>query len=71
MSSRLRRAAAAGVGVLLISTELEEILDLSDRILVISRGRIIGSLRRHEASSERLGLLLGGVDASGAASDAA
>ncbi len=38
MSARLREVAAAGVGVLLISTELEEILDLSDRIVVISRG---------------------------------
>ena len=42
MSARLREVAAAGVGVLLISTELEEILDLSHRIVVISEGRIVG-----------------------------
>jgi simple sugar transport system ATP-binding protein len=47
--------------VLLVSTELEEILELSDRIVVMSRGRVIGELDRSEATSERLGLLLGGV----------
>ena len=36
MTDCLRRAAAAGVGVLLISSELEEILDLAHRIVVIS-----------------------------------
>ena len=61
MSERLRRAAAEGIAVLLISTELEEILDLADRIVVLSRGRAIGQLDRAEASAERLGLLLGGV----------
>ncbi len=63
MSERLRRAAGEGIAVLLISTELEEILDLADRILVLSRGRAIGQLDRAEATPERLGLLLGGVAA--------
>ncbi len=61
MSARLKSAATSGIAVLLISTELEEILDLSDRILVLSRGRVIGELARSEATAERLGLLLGGV----------
>ncbi|HWL45840.1 MAG TPA: ABC transporter ATP-binding protein [Ilumatobacter sp.] len=60
MSDRLRKAAADGVGVLLISSELEEILDLADRILVISDGRIIGEMDRHEADLGRIGLLMGG-----------
>jgi simple sugar transport system ATP-binding protein len=60
MSERLRRAAADGVGVLLISSELEEILDLADRILVISDGQIIGEMGRHEADLGRLGLMMGG-----------
>lgn len=63
MSKRLRAAAAAGIAVLLISTELEEILDLADRIVVLSRGSVIGELARADASAERLGLLLGGVAA--------
>jgi simple sugar transport system ATP-binding protein len=65
MSHRIREAAARGIGVLLISTELEEILDLSHRIVVVSRGRVIGEMTRAEATSERLGLLLGGVDSGG------
>ncbi len=61
MTRRIREAAERGLGVLLISTELEEILDLADRIVVMSRGRVIGELARHEATTERLGLLMGGV----------
>ena len=62
MSNRLRSAAASGIAVLLISTELDEILDLSDRIVVLARGRVVGELQRTEATSERLGLLLGGIE---------
>jgi len=60
MSDRLRRAAEDGVGVLLISSELEEILDLAHRIVVISDGRIIGQMERAEADLQRLGLMMGG-----------
>jgi len=60
MTNRLRQAAEAGVGILLISSELEEILDLAHRILVISDGRIIGEMARGEADLGRLGLLMGG-----------
>jgi simple sugar transport system ATP-binding protein len=60
MGQRLRAAADAGVGVLLMSSELEEILSLSDRIVVLHRGRIIGEMTRHEVDLQRLGLLMGG-----------
>ena len=60
MTDRLRRAAEDGVGVLLISSELEEILDLAHRIVVISNGRIIGGMTRDEADLDRLGMLMGG-----------
>ena len=60
MGQRLRAAADAGVGVLLVSSELEEILALSDRVVVIYRGRIIGEMSRHDVDLERLGLLMGG-----------
>jgi len=63
MTDRIRRAAEAGVGVLLISSELEEILDLAHRIVVISDGRIIGEMDRADADLERLGLLMGGAAA--------
>ena len=60
MTDRLRQTAIGGVAVLLISSELEEILELADRIVVMSRGRIVGELSRAEATLETLGLLMGG-----------
>ena len=60
MTDRLRQTAADGVAVLLISSELEEILELADRIVVMSGGRIVGELDRAEANLETLGLLMGG-----------
>jgi ABC-type uncharacterized transport system ATPase subunit len=63
MYRRLRGVAANGVGVLLISTELEEVMALASRIAVISRGRITGLMRTDEATTERLGLLVGGMAA--------
>ena len=63
MGQRLRAAAEAGVGVLLVSSELEEIVALSDRILVLYRGRIIGEMPRRNIDLDRLGLLMGGESA--------
>jgi len=60
MTNRLRAAANAGVAVLLISTELEEILELSDRVAVIHRGRIVGEMARRDVDLDRLGLMMGG-----------
>jgi general nucleoside transport system ATP-binding protein len=60
MYARLRAAAAEGVGVLLISTEFEEVMALATRIAVISSGRITGALPVSEATAERLGMLVGG-----------
>ena len=61
MSMQLSQVAKSGVGVLLISTELEEILDLSDRIVVIFKGRIVGEMSKSEVDVERLGMLMGGA----------
>ncbi|MGI9622484.1 MAG: ABC transporter ATP-binding protein, partial [Acidimicrobiales bacterium] len=63
MSERLRAVADDGVAVLLISSEIEEILDLSDRIVVMHGGHIVGEMPRAEADLERLGLLMGGAAA--------
>jgi ABC-type uncharacterized transport system ATPase subunit len=60
ITEQLRAVRDSGVGVLLISTELEEILALSDRVAVIFRGRVIGVMGRHEAELERIGLMMGG-----------
>lgn len=47
--------------VLLISSDLEEILELSDRIAVMFGGKIAGILSREEADVQKLGLLMGGI----------
>jgi simple sugar transport system ATP-binding protein len=51
-----------GGGVLLISEDLEEIFALSDRIAVMYRGRIMALLPTKEATVERVGLLMAGVE---------
>ena len=52
---RLRIARDAGLGVLLISADLEEVIGLSDRILVMFDGRITAQLSPSEATPELLG----------------
>ena len=51
----------AGTGVLLVSTELDEILSLSDRVAVMYAGEIIDVLPIEEATRERVGLLMAGI----------
>jgi simple sugar transport system ATP-binding protein len=51
----------AGVAVLYISTELEHVLEVADRVAVMCAGRITGVLARNEATPERIGLLMSGV----------
>jgi len=50
----IRRLAARGAAIVLASSELEEILHLADRVLVMHRGRIAGELARAEASEESI-----------------
>ncbi|KZE49371.1 ABC transporter ATP-binding protein [Brevibacillus parabrevis] len=50
----------AGDGILLVSSELSEILALSDRILVMYKGRIAGELSRKEATEEKISVLMAG-----------
>jgi simple sugar transport system ATP-binding protein len=50
-----------GMGVLLVSADLNEVLSLADRILVMYEGRIMGELTPKEATEEKLGLLMAGI----------
>jgi ABC-type sugar transport system ATPase subunit len=58
----MRDIAESGVGILLISSEMIEILGMSDRILVMREGRIAGELTRAEANEEQLITLAAGLD---------
>jgi len=62
IQSLLVEARNSGRGVLLVSADFDEILDLSDRIMVLYEGRIIGELKRGAGIGE-LGKLLGGIAA--------
>jgi general nucleoside transport system ATP-binding protein len=57
----LLQAATDGVGILLISEDLEEILALADRIAVLYNGRITGIVARQQARIEELGLMMAGA----------
>ena len=57
----LLKLRKSGVGILLISEELEEIMNLSDRIAVIFKGHNQKVLSREEATTEKLGILMAGV----------
>jgi ABC-type uncharacterized transport system ATPase subunit len=58
--AHLRDAAGEGVGILLISEDLDEILTLADRIAVMYEGEIVGETARAGASVEEIGLLMAG-----------
>lgn len=50
----------AGVAVLLVSAELEEVLSLADRVLVMYHHRIVGEVDPHKVNEEEIGLLMTG-----------
>jgi simple sugar transport system ATP-binding protein len=58
---RLRAMRDAGNAVLVVSSELDEILALSDRVLVMNAGRIVGELPIDACTEAALGRLLGGA----------
>jgi ABC-type sugar transport system ATPase subunit len=50
----MNRLTTAGLGILMISSDLAEILGMSDRIVVMRAGRTVGELSRREATAERV-----------------
>jgi simple sugar transport system ATP-binding protein len=61
---KLLEQKARGAGVLLVSEDLDEILALSDRILVIYEGEIVGEFEAANADVDKIGLLMAGSLAS-------
>jgi rhamnose transport system ATP-binding protein len=55
--------ATEGLTILLISSELPEVLGMSDRVLVMREGRLVAELSRAEATQERVVRVAAGVDA--------
>lgn len=50
----IRALAREGAAILMISSELPEVLSVSDRILVMARGRLVGELRAAETTEEQI-----------------
>jgi ABC-type sugar transport system ATPase subunit len=57
----LRDLAASGIGIIMISSELQEILGMSDRILVMRNHRIVAEFNREEATEEKVILAATGL----------
>ncbi len=53
-------ARDAGLAVMLVSADLNEVMSLSDRIIVMYRGKVMGEVSAAEATPEKLGLLMAG-----------
>lgn len=56
----LRRLAEEGMGIILISSELPEIISMSDRVIVMHEGRIAGELSSTDATEEKIMILAAG-----------
>jgi simple sugar transport system ATP-binding protein len=56
----IRAACARGVAILLVSSELDELLTVADRIVVLYRGRIMGSCAADPRERERIGAMMAG-----------
>ncbi|MGN1007722.1 MAG: ABC transporter ATP-binding protein [Butyricicoccus sp.] len=61
IQQRLIAERDRGAAVLLVSTELDEIMQLSDRIVVMNSGMVMGTLNAEDATREKLGLMMAGV----------
>ncbi|MFN7713818.1 MAG: ABC transporter ATP-binding protein [Curvibacter sp.] len=60
--ARIRQVRARGAGVLLISEDLDELLELADRVVVMSQGRIVHETAAAGAQRHALGAYMGGGD---------
>jgi simple sugar transport system ATP-binding protein len=58
---RLLQQREEGTAILLISEDLDEIIELSDRIAVLYEGRIMGIVERDQATQEQIGLMMAGI----------
>ncbi len=58
---RIREGASRGITTLLISTELEELIDLADRIGVMYQGQMVGIVEANPGSENRIGSLMTGA----------
>lgn len=68
ISNIINKLAADGIGVLLISSEIDELLSICDRILVLREGQLVDEMNIHEASKDRITFSMMGIKANEIAS---
>ncbi len=61
IQSRILEERNRGAAVLLVSTELDEVMELSDRIMVMYEGEVMGILHAEHAAREEIGLMMAGA----------
>ena len=62
---KLLTAKENGSGVLVISADLDEILAIADRVIVINEGKIMGEFVPGEIDLSEIGLMMGGISRNG------
>ena len=60
---RIREAAESGIATILVSTDLDELMELADRIAVMSRGRLVGIVDAGADARRQVGELMIGLAA--------
>ena len=58
----MRELSAQGISIIMISSEMDELLGMSDRLFVIREGKIVGELEREEFNQEKILVLASGVE---------
>ena len=66
---RLVEQRDAGKAVLLVSLELSEVMNLSDRIAIINHGELIGDVKASETNENEVGLMMAGIHKGGTKSE--
>jgi ABC-type uncharacterized transport system ATPase subunit len=62
LRTKLIESAQKNLGVLVISSDLDELMELADRIVVMFRGKVVGDVKRDEVDLQKLGLMMAGYN---------
>ena len=62
MRDLIRQLQKEGIGIFLISHDIHDVFDLSNRIAVMKNGRMVGTVSKNEVTSDEvLGMIIGGT----------
>ena len=58
----MRELSEQGISIIMVSSEMDELLGMSDRVLVVREGQIVGELDRSEFNQEKILILASGAE---------